>query len=101
MPRERLQQQFEEQVLPLIEQGISPQNIYKLTGFNSYYVRKWQLAHNSETLTKIRHNRIVELFNEHYTDEQIADILCMSELSIKVVRQKLGCKRLVYKYVCC
>ena len=99
MPRERLQQQFEEQVLPLIEQGISPQNIYKLTGFNSYYVRKWQLAHNSEALTKTRHNRIVELFNEHYTDEQIADILCMSEVSVKGVRQKLGCKRLVYKYV--
>ncbi len=93
LPSERLRERFNNEALPLLEQGVSFANIRKLTGIKEQYCRNW-VKNNSLPSQKILfNNHLEELFNSNYTDEQIADILCVEVMTVKKRRGTLGLKR--------
>lgn len=93
LPSERLKERFNNEALPLLEQGVSFANVRKLTGIKEQYCRNW-VKNNSLLPQKVLFNKhLEELFNSNYTDEQIADILCVEVTTVKKRRGNLGLKR--------
>lgn len=93
LPSEKLRERFQNEALPLLEQGIPTPVIRQLTGIQENYIKMWIRKNSYPSSKEIRDQRIVELFNLGKTDEEIADILCISESTIAHKRQKKGCHK--------
>lgn len=94
LPSEKLRERFQNEAFPLLEQGIPAPVIRQLTGIPESYIKMWVQKNSYPSSKEIRDQRIVELFNLGKTDEEIADILCISEATIARKRQKKGCHKL-------
>lgn len=95
LPSEKFRERFQNEALPLLEQGISYAKVRQLTGINEQFARKWFRKTSDASLKDLFNERLKELVKSNYTDDEIADILFVNIDTVKRKRYALGIKRQV------
>ena len=93
LPSQKLRDCFEKEALPLIQQGISPINIRKITGLQQGYVYRKIREKSFLPRKELFNQQIIELYQKNCTDEEIAQALHVKVDTIQKRRTELGLGR--------
>ena len=90
LPSEKLRERYQNEALPLIQQGVSFANVRKMTGISEEYCYQQMKKNKSVNPRQVRNEMIEKLYYEGKSDKQIGEIVSLHESTVKHIRMKRG-----------